>query len=205
METKTNVAVIVAHSVDETRWVGGTILAHPRWQWFIVTLNQENNNEYSQKLEKVLKLLKASGNQGDIVNVGNPQKIDKYTIQNTIMALLPDKKYDLILTYDPKSNSVNTNEYNEIGRNVIDLWHTGVLLTKHIWTFAYEEDGRKPSPQADFTFKLPKEIWLKKHQIISEIYGINKSSSFRHKIPRKEAFRCFKDPIEALVYMQGNN
>jgi LmbE family N-acetylglucosaminyl deacetylase len=37
LKSKT-VAVIVAHPDDETLWAGGTILSHPTWNCFIISL-----------------------------------------------------------------------------------------------------------------------------------------------------------------------
>jgi pentatricopeptide repeat protein len=57
-----NVAVIVAHPDDETLWAGGTILSHPSWNCFIVSVCRRNDFERASKFYKALKVLKSGGN-----------------------------------------------------------------------------------------------------------------------------------------------
>ena len=53
--TVKSVAVIVAHPDDETLWAGGTILSHPEWKWFIVSLCRGNDQDRSVRFITSLK------------------------------------------------------------------------------------------------------------------------------------------------------
>ncbi len=61
-----NVAVIVAHPDDETLWAGGTILSHPSWNCFIISVCRGNDPERAPRFYKALKILRSSGNMGDL-------------------------------------------------------------------------------------------------------------------------------------------
>ena len=55
--TTKEVAIIVAHPDDETLWVGGTILIHPAWNCFIVSVCRRNDTNRAPKFYKALKAL----------------------------------------------------------------------------------------------------------------------------------------------------
>ena len=59
-------AVIVAHPDDETLWAGGTIISHPSWKWFIISLTRKSDADRSPKFFKALNILSASGTMGDL-------------------------------------------------------------------------------------------------------------------------------------------
>jgi LmbE family N-acetylglucosaminyl deacetylase len=54
MDKKT-VAIIVAHPDDETLWADGTILEHPEWQCYIVSLCRKGDPDRAPKFVKTLK------------------------------------------------------------------------------------------------------------------------------------------------------
>ena len=58
--------VIVAHPDDETLWIGGEMLLHPNWNWFVVCLCRKNDNDRAPKFYKALKELNAEGIMGDM-------------------------------------------------------------------------------------------------------------------------------------------
>jgi hypothetical protein len=61
-----------------------------------------------------------------------------------------------------------------------------------MWRFAYEDcDGRYPPraiESADVRTKLPDEIWQKKYDIITNVYGFGPDSFEATAVPREEAF-----------------
>ncbi len=58
------VAIIVAHPDDETLWAGGTILSHPEWECFVVSLCRKSDPDRAPKFKKVLEVLGADGISG---------------------------------------------------------------------------------------------------------------------------------------------
>src|SRR5579862_5273832 len=60
------IAIIVAHPDDETLWAGGTILSHPSWKCFIVSLCRKNDPDRAPKYYKMLEFLRADGSMADL-------------------------------------------------------------------------------------------------------------------------------------------
>ena len=58
-------AVVVAHPDDETLWCGGYILAHPEYDWRIVTLCRASDPDRAPKFRRVLEQLGAVGDMAD--------------------------------------------------------------------------------------------------------------------------------------------
>ena len=95
-----SVVLIVAHPDDETLWAGGTILSNPEWNWLIVCLCRGSDAERAPKFGKAVKILGANGIMGDL-NDGPQQKpLDNSEVENSIMELLPQKHYDLLITHN---------------------------------------------------------------------------------------------------------
>ncbi len=55
---------------------------------------------------------------------------------------------------------------------------SGKLHAEQVWSFAYEDGGKKylprPDRNADLQIKLPYNIWKQKYNIITQIYGFDK-------------------------------
>ena len=65
--------------------------------------------------------------------------------------------------------------------------------------FAYEDgEGKylpRPAParrDSDILIKLPDEIWQKKYDIVTKIYGFGPDSFEAKATQRQESFSCFK-------------
>ena len=75
------------------------------------------------------------------------------------------------------------------------LLGNGELFAKEIWRFAYEDGNGKYLPKAvqdaDLKIRLSYEIWQKKYDIITKIYGFVPDSFEAKTTPQKEAFKCF--------------
>lgn len=56
-----SVGVIVAHPSDETLWADGTILSHPVWNCFIVSLCRRNDADLAPRFYEALKMLQSQG------------------------------------------------------------------------------------------------------------------------------------------------
>src|SRR5210317_1584331 len=120
-----NVAVIVAHPDDETLWAGGTILSHPQWNCFIVSLCRKSDKERAPKLFKALKVLKSEGIMGDLEDGPEQIPLDEKEVEQTILDLLPKKHYDLIISHNPNGEYTRHSRHEEVSKAVINLWNNG--------------------------------------------------------------------------------
>lgn len=188
-------AVIVAHPDDETLWAGGTILMHPEAKWTVATICRKNDADRAPKFFKVLKILGAEGAMGDLDDEAGQSPLVEHEVQGKILELLPSDRFDLIITHGLRGEYTQHLRHEETGKAVMTLWENEKLFAKQIWGFAYEDGGRKYLPQpaqnADILIELPQEIWQRKYNIITKIYGFSRDSFEAKTTPRKEAFYCF--------------
>ena len=183
---------------------------HPSWDWFIMTLCRAGDPDRAPKFYKALEIFHAKGNMGDLDDGPGQYPLDKNLIKTTILQLLPDKYFDLLITHDPAGEYTRHLRHEEASGAVIDLWHKKMISAKELRTFAYE-DGEKtyfprPIESADIFFELPEKIWQKKYQIITETYGFKENSFEAQTTPRAEAFRQFGSPELARQWLnKGGN
>lgn len=201
-----SVALIVAHPDDETLWAGGTILKNPSWNWYIITLCRASDADRAPKFFRVMNFLGVEGNMGDLDDGPDQDPLNNTDVEKCILQLLPDMHFDLIITHDPAGEYTRHLRHEETAEAVINLWYNNKILTEELWTFAYEDGDKKylpkPIKNAYFYYKLNKEIWLKKYNIITEIYGFNKKSFEAQTTPRAEAFWKFTSPDQALQWLK---
>jgi len=199
------VAVIVAHPDDETLWAGGTILSHPRWQWFIACLCRGNDKDRSSKFHDTLRILKSVGVMGDMEDGPEQRPLDEKEVEAAIVELMPATRFDLIITHNPAGEYTRHLRHEETGKAVIKLWSAGKLSAGELWTFAYSDDNKKHYPEAlentSVYRKLTKRIWLRKYRIITETYGFEKGGFEAETTPAAESFWKFTIPAEAELWL----
>jgi LmbE family N-acetylglucosaminyl deacetylase len=199
------VAVIVAHPDDETLWAGGTILSHPMWNCFIVSLSRENDPDRAPRFYEALKILKSEGNMGNLNDGPDqvPLKIEE--VEQAILSLLPPKHFDLIITHNPSGEYTRHTRHEEVGEAVINLWNSDKITASEIRFFAYEDGHKEYYPKAvekaAIYRPLTKRIWHRKYSIITEIYGFEKESWEAQTTPVAEAFWHFTHPFVAKKWM----
>ncbi len=184
--------VIVAHPDDETLWAGGTILLNPQVNWTVITICRKSDTDRAPKFLKALRELNATGFMGDLNDEPEQTPLSIKDIQKTIIELLPHDKFELIITHSKSGEYTRHLRHEETANAVLNLWHSNKIHTNQLWTFAYE-DGRGSYPpraieKADLLVNLTDEIWQKKYNIITKIYGFDKNSFEAKTTPRKEAF-----------------
>ncbi|MBN2637415.1 MAG: PIG-L family deacetylase, partial [Prolixibacteraceae bacterium] len=190
-----NVAVIVAHPGDETLWAGGTILSHPSWNCFIVSVCRGDDTERASKFYNALKVLKSEGNMGNPDDSHEQIPLNEEAVEQTILNLLPEKHYDLIITHNPGGEQTHHLRNEEVSKAVINLWNNNKITAAELRTFAYEDGQKKyhPRPIIDAAIYRPltKRIWLRKYSILRETYGFEQDSWEILTTPREEAFWQF--------------
>ena len=207
MKSKTSrtVAIIVAHPDDEVLWAGGIILNNPQWHYFIISLCRKNDEVRSSKFYKVLKFLDAQGIMGDLDDEPEQKPLNDVEVEQKILDLLPNKHFDLIISHSPFGEYTKHLRHEEIGKAVIMLWNKGKIDTNKLWAFAYEDGNKKYFPKAientPYFETLEKEIWTKKYNLITEIYGFEKNSWEAKTTPKAEAFWVFNNTNEANIFL----
>ena len=199
------VAIIVAHPDDETLWAGGTILMHPEWDCFIVSLCRRSDIERASKFSEVLKIFHAEGIMGDLDDGPDQVPLDDSLIGSTVLDLLPKNDYDIIISHNPSGEYTRHIRHEETGTSVMKLWQTKKLHTTELWTFAYE-DGKKqyfpkPIEYAPVYNILAEHIWNQKYKIITETYGFNENSWEANTTPRAESFWRFTNSEDATTWL----
>jgi len=189
-----NACVIVAHPDDETLWAGGVILSHLHWKWSILSLCRRDDPDRSKKFYRVMESIHAWGIMGNLDDGPQQNPLPMDLVENEIIHLLPKNNFDLIISHDPNGEYTRHRRHEEIGICVSRFLKTGILSAENYWTFAYEDGNKKYLPRikqnADYIYALPKEIWIRKYEIITKIYGFEKSSFEARTTPRKEGFNC---------------
>jgi LmbE family N-acetylglucosaminyl deacetylase len=192
-------AVIVAHPDDETLWAGGLILMHPEVQWTIISICRKSDPDRAPKFFKALEQLNATGKMGDIDDGPEQFPLDDLDLQNIIVRLLDRGEFDLIITHGLNGEYTRHLRHEETAKAVLGLWRNGRLNSEQIWMFAYEDGGGKylprPAParrDSDILIELPDEIWRKKYDIVTKIYGFGPDSFEAKATQRQESFCCFK-------------
>ncbi|NVN94058.1 MAG: PIG-L family deacetylase [Bacteroidetes bacterium] len=186
------VACIVAHPDAETLWAGGTIMSHPSWKVFVVSVFKGNNPDSASMFNKALKNLKSEGIMGNLDDSSEQKPKDEKLIKKTILNLLPAKHFDMIISHNPSSEFMENSCNEVVGKAVIKLWNSGKISADQLWNFAYEDGEKEYYPEAvnpaSFYQLLKKEIWMKKYKIITETYGFRQNSWEAETTPRAEAF-----------------
>jgi LmbE family N-acetylglucosaminyl deacetylase len=191
-----NCAVIVAHPDDETLWAGGLMLMHPAVKWMVLTICRRSDADRAPKFFKALEEFGASGYMGDLNDDPEQNALSDDQVRRTIMELLPLGRFEVVITHGTAGEYTRHLRHEETAKAVRELWKAGELDAKQVWMFAYEDGGQKYLPRADsgadLKIELPEQIWQKKYDIITKIYGFSTDSFEARTTPRREAFRCFK-------------
>lgn len=201
-----SVAVIVAHPDDETLWAGGTLLSHPGWDLFILSLCRGSDSDRAPRFFQTLQIFGADGRISDLDDGPDQIPLARCDLNDAIIEGLPNRQFDLLISHSPAGEYTRHRRHEEVGEAVISLWQTGRLRANKLWTFAYE-DGEKhyyprPIKTAHIYQDLREELWQKKYDIITGTYGFPNHGFEAETTPRAEAFwhfACSNDAQEWLI------
>lgn len=185
--------IIVAHPDDEILWAGGTILMHSETQWTVAVLCRRTDPDRAPKFHRVMEDLGATGSLGDLDDGPEQSPLTASTVQEAVLAQVGRTDYDLILTHDTGGEYTRHRRHEEIGAAVLALWDARKLQSQELWTFAYGDKNIRHAVRADkdvdvYT-QLPEDIWAKKRELITGLYGFAKGSFEEKAALREEAFR----------------
>jgi LmbE family N-acetylglucosaminyl deacetylase len=208
-EDSKTVAIIVAHPDDETLWAGGTILNHPEWHCFILSLCRASDTNRAPKFYSALKILGADGNMTDLDDGPLQEPLAFDIVSRAILEGLPALSYDLIISHDPKGEYTRHLRHEETGDAVIRLWCSEKISASELWTFAYEDGGKKylpkPIENASVYQKLSQTVWKKKYSLITGTYGFDKDGFEAQTTPHAESFWQFANHNDALQWITNSH
>jgi len=142
---------------------------------------------------------------GDLDDGPEQKPLDETEVQGTIQKLLPQRNFDLVISHNWTGEYTRHVRHEETGRAVITLWHTGQLSTDELWTFAYEDGGKRYLPRpirtAPIYRLLLEQTWRKKYGIITRTYGFDKDSFEAKTTPRAESFWRFSSSSDAREWL----
>jgi hypothetical protein len=134
---------------------------------------------------------------GDLDDGPEQRPLSDEVVQKTILDLLPCRQFDFIITHRSAGEYTRHLRHEQTAGAVFKLWNLGRLRASQLWSFAYEDGAGsylpRPDKSADLRIKLPKEIWQRKYEIITDVYGFTKDSFEAGTTPKIEAFRRLED------------
>jgi len=177
---------------------GGLLLSHPEWSPFIVTLCRASDADRAPKFLRALDQLHSQGAMGDLDDGPAQIPLSGRQVRDAILALLPERDYDLLITHSPRGEYTRHRRHEEVARALRELWQLGQLRARQLWQFAYEDGGGiyLPRPRQDAGLRIPlsKATWTRKYNLITQVYGFAKATWEARVVPRTEAFTCYMNP-----------
>ena len=192
---KKKVLIIVAHTDDETIWMGGTLIKNKnKWEVTIISLCRGNDKDRAQKFKKVCESYNAkffmSNLEDETLNSLNKNEIIK-RIQKFV-----EKSYDYIFTHG-KNGEYGHIRHIETHQAVNQMIKDKSLKSKKTFFFAYQKHNA-PNTDTSFDCYIDKNAdkfislnqieLLKKKEIIEVLYGFQKGGFEERNCRDKEAF-----------------
>ncbi len=171
--------VIVAHPDDETIWCGGLILAHPDWDWTVISLCRADDPDRRPKFMQACQRLNAMGRISDLDD-GNPLAdiMPQREIGRRLAQWTENGEWDLILTHG-WNGEYGHERHMETHLVVAEMVRRDDLWCRELWTFAYTDgNGAACTPLADADIEIPlsRDLLATKQDIVRTTYGYGPDS-----------------------------
>ena len=190
--------VIIAHPDDETIWMNGFILKHPRMNWTIFSLCRASDPDRAPRFKRVCKYYGAKAiitdlEDDDKLSLKQTLPIIKKLVQNNVNR----KKFDYIFTHG-SNGEYGHQRHLGVHQVVKQLTKEKILQPQAIFYFNYKKTSQKEFSQltarknSDLILKLTKQEFAQKKKIMTDIYGFDANGIDVGYCTNPEAFKIIQ-------------
>lgn len=182
-------------------------MARPDLGWVVVSLCRASDPDRAPRFAEALRTLGATGVMGDLDDSPDQPPLPAETVENTILSLLPARRYARVLTHSPWGEYTRHLRHEETSRAVLNLWLRGAIQAAEVWLFAYDDDCGaslpRPAAWAQVRRRLSRELWQSKLDIVTRVYGFAPESWEFRAAPQEEAFQPLRSWADARAVLTG--
>ncbi len=199
--------VIVAHPDDETIWMGGLIIRHPDWEWYIFSLSRAADTDRQPRFLKAAKELNADAAISDLDDspVLASLSPDLHEIKNRIRNNRFGDTFDYIFTHGPIGEYTRHPRHEQVHSAVTELVEADEL-SGTLMFFAYNDSNGmhlpQPADDAHIRIALTNSELDKKKAIIQYIYGFSENSFELDSAGPIESF-CIGRTTHGMEYIES--
>ena len=172
--------VVVAHPDDETIWMGGTMLKHPRINWTIFSLSRKDDPDRAPKFRKVAGYYKARGIISDLEDNGIMNiKASVPEIEKRLLSKIGKQHFTYLFTHD-YNGEYGHPRHKGVHLALRKLIKEKKLSADEIFYFSYYLVPGKnfcvPNRKSPFRISLALNIFKAKQNVVEKLYGFKKDS-----------------------------